>query len=86
MTDEMRRMKVARESRGFTARNLAALAGGRPQRRRAVHPVLRTGEPGVTPRDAVRGYTGVSTSSTSWNVRLDQRNDKLDKLDQPGGR
>ena len=49
--DEMRRMRVARESRGFEARNfrhipVIATVGGR-----AVHPLVRTGRAGAS-RDA----------------------------------
>ena len=63
VTDEMRRMKVARESRGFTARNprhwpvVARSAGAL---------FIRSYERGERVHLAMlsRGYTGVSTSST----------------------
>ena len=38
---EMRRMRMARESRGFDAQQPAALRVARPVRRGAVHPLLR---------------------------------------------
>ncbi len=36
--DDLRRQQIALASRGFSARDPAALAGPRPLRRRAVHP------------------------------------------------
>ena len=52
VTDELRRMRIARESRGFDARGAAALAGARRDPGRAVHPLLRARRAGA-PRDAV---------------------------------
>ena len=63
VTDEMRRMKVAPSP----AVSRPATGRWRPQRRRAVHPVLRTGE--RVHLAMLSGYTGVSTSSTSRGGR-----------------
>jgi cobalt/nickel transport system permease protein len=68
VTDEMRRMKVARESRGFTARNprhwpvVARSAGAL---------FIRSYERGERVHLAMlsRGYTGVSTRPTGRGGR-----------------
>ncbi|GAA3059365.1 hypothetical protein GCM10020000_47860 [Streptomyces olivoverticillatus] len=41
VTDEMRRMRIARESRGFTARGVRHWGGAGHIRRGAVHPLVR---------------------------------------------
>ena len=52
VTTEMQRMKVARDSRGFTRARPAPLAGAREVGGGAVHPVLRARR-ARAPRDAV---------------------------------
>ena len=72
VTEEMRRMHVARQSRGFDARNPTALAGAREVGRCPVHPLVRARRAGA-PRDAVPRLHGQDAAMRPHDPVLDRR-------------